>query len=326
MAATLVPVEQPEVLSSSTPATTVRVEHRTDADERQVQLALETGAPRVLTTTREGTVTAMHCATGGTVRSGDVVATTDGLPVIALATSTPLWRDIADGDRGDDVRALQAELARLGAPLVADGVAGGRTIRAATAFLVERGLPRSDVPDGIVPRDAFAWIASSESTVRSCSGVVGASVPSDGALVLLPSELRSARLEAVPADAGPGERDVVVGGATIPIGADGVVGDPVALAELASSPEYEAAAGNADDGAPTIGASWVLRKPVEVDVVPPTALWAVRGGHACVQPVGGSARRVTVVGSELGQTFIRADDGTALERVRATPDRGRTCR
>ena len=38
----------------------------------------------------------------------------NGVSVVALATATPMYRDLATGDKGDDVLALNNELARLG--------------------------------------------------------------------------------------------------------------------------------------------------------------------------------------------------------------------
>lgn len=319
------PVDAPQALSTPTPASTVSATQRTDADERQVLLALETGAPRAVVTARSGTVTALHCIAGGTLRSGDVVATVDGAPVIAIATSVPLWRGLAVDDRGDDVRALQTELARLGSAVVADGVVGPGTIRAARAFLVERGVAKTDLPADTIPIDALSWVPSAETTVRSCTAVVGAAVPADGVLVALPAELRSARLEQVPADPVAGARRLVTGSASVDIGADGVVRDDAGLRTIESLAEYQASVASAD-GTPTMTATWSLAEPIDVDVVPPTVLWDVSDGTACVQPQMGRPRRVDVVGSELGQAFVRDPGGARLDRVRTEPDRQRTCR
>lgn len=320
-----VPVDAPQVLATPSPATVVTATHRTDADERQVQLALETGAPRAIVTTRTGTVTAFHCTTGGTLHSGDVVATIDDAPVIAMATSVPLWRDLAVDDRGDDVRALQTELARLGSSITADGIVGRATIRAARVFLAERGVAKADLSADSVPIGAFAWIPAADTTVRSCAAVLGASVPADGVLVSLPAELRSARLEQTPADPVAGARHLTVGATTIGIGPDGIVSEASGLRAIESLPEYQSTVASAE-GAPTLVASWSLAEPIEVDVVPPTVLWNVADGVACVQPVGGDARRVEVVGSELGQAFVRDPTGDRLGRVTAEPDRQRACR
>lgn len=319
------PVDAPRSLSTPKPRTVVSATHRTDADERQVSLALETGAPRAVVTSRTGIVTALTCTTGGTLHSGDVVATVDGSPVIAFAASVPLWRDLAAGERGDDVRALQAELSRLGGTVTVDGVVGAGTLRAARLFLSEHGVPAAELPVDSISVGAFAWIPAAETTVRSCSAVVGAAVPDGGMLVSLPAELRSARLEQVPSNPVDGPRRLRVGGATVDIGADGIIGDGAALRSIGALPEYQSAVASAE-GAPTLVASWLLAEPLEVDVVPPDVLWHVADGLACVQPTNGSARQVALVGSELGQAFVRVRSGERLDRVRVDPDRSQTCR
>lgn len=320
-----VPVDAPQALATPTPATVVNATQRTDADERQVQLVLETGAPRAVVTSRQGTVTAFHCTTGGMIHSGDVVATVDGAPVIAMATSVPLWRDLAVGDRGDDVRALQTEIARLGSTVTTDGIVGPGTVRAVRSFLVQHGVPKAGLPADAVPFDAFSWIPAAETAVRSCAAVLGAPVPADGVLVALPAELQSARLEQTPVDAVAGARRLVISSGTVDIGADGIVSEASGLRVIESLSEYQSTVASAE-GVPTLNASWALVEPIEVDVVPPTALWDVADGAACVQPAGAGPRRVEVIGSELGQAFVRDPSGTRLDRVRAQPDRKHGCR
>lgn len=319
------PVDPPQALATATSDRVVRVSHRTDADERQVQLSLETGSPRSVVTARTGTVTSFQCTTGGTVASGDVIATVDGAPVIAIATAMPPWRDLERGDRGDDVRALQEELARLGSPVRVDGIVGPGTIRAARTFLTARGVDRDDLKDGVVPVESFAWIPATTSTVRSCGATVGAPVPDGGILAELPAELRSARLDPLPTGVTAGARTIAIGVTTAAIREDGVVDDPHSLAEIAALPEYQATVASAD-GVPTLSATWALKDPPEVAVVPPDALWAVTETSACVQPDRGKPRRVEVVGSELGQAFVRDPDGSTLDRVRTDPDRRSSCR
>ena len=328
MAAALVvalPADPPAALRTALPATTVRVTERTDADERQVQLALDTGAPRAVVTPRVGTVTASSCSTGAPLRSGSVIATVDGQPVIALATDGPMWRDLELGDRGDDVEGLQRELVRLGAVLTVDGILGRGTIRAAQRFLTDRGVVSGSLPHDGVPRDPFAWVPAAENTVRSCTAVVGAPVGADGVLVELPAELRGARIETLPVDPAPGERVLRIGAVDVPIDARGVVSSAPSLAAVAALPEYAATVASAE-GEPTLPATWTLGRPRTVQVLPPTALWDLRGGGACVEPTSGKPLRVEVLGSELGQSFVRAPQGRVLDRVRAAPDRSRSCR
>ncbi|PYY45968.1 hypothetical protein DEJ03_08665 [Curtobacterium sp. MCLR17_043] len=320
-----VPAEVPAALRTAAPASTVRVTERTDADARQVQLALDTGAPRAVVTSRSGTVTTSTCSTGAPVRSGDVLARVDGRPVIALASDEPLWRDLELGDRGADVTGLQRELTRLGAGLSIDGILGRGTLRAAQQFLVDRGVDRDDLPDDIVPRDPFAWVPAAENAVLACVAVVGAVVGADGVLVELPAELRGARIEALPVDPAPGERVLRIGNVDVPTDAAGVVSSPTALAAITALPEYAATVASAD-GAPTVAATWTLSRPRTVQVVPPTALWDLEGDRACVQPTTGRSLRVEVLGSELGQSFVRVPGGRTLDRIRAAPDRSSSCR
>jgi peptidoglycan hydrolase-like protein with peptidoglycan-binding domain len=319
------PVEPPAALATGTPAATVAVTQRSDADEHQVQLALDTGAPRAVVTTRSGTVTASSCTTGGVLRSGVEIARIDDVPVIAMATGTPLYRDLAVDDRGDDVRGLQQELARLGVPVTVDGIVGRGTLGAVRTFLRTHGVARSEVPEDTIERSAFAWIPAVETSVRTCTAVVGAPVGADGVLVELPAELRSARVEQLPGDAVAGARRVVVGQVRADVDERGVVVDPTSLVAIGALPEYGATVASAD-GVPSLSASWSLRDPLAVRIVPPTALWDVHENHACVQPAEGEPLLVEVVGSELGQSFVRLEPGATLDRIRATPDRGRSCR
>lgn len=319
----LLPSGSPRSLATPEPIREVTAISRTDADEKQVQLTLETGASQPVTTSRQGIVTALNCTTGGTIRSGDTFAAVDGLPVIALATTTPLWRDIDAGEQGEDVEALQRELTRLGAGTRVDGIAGPSTMRAARTFLAARGLRLDE--EAAVPRDAFAWTPSVETPVRSCEAAIGTAVTAAGELALLPPELKSARIESIPAGAISGDRQITMGEVSTPVSRNGIIDDPVGLAAISSQPQF-ATAVTAAEGTPAVPASWSLVEPQEVDVVPPTALWDVRDGSACLQPVGRSPVLVELIGSELGQSFVQPGLGVRLDRLDASPDRRRPCR
>ena len=320
------PVDPPASLTTAAPVRVAPVTERSDPDSRQVQVALDTGAPRSVVTQQTGIVTASSCSTGGQLTSGSIVARVDDRPVIALASGTPLWRDLHVDDRGDDVRGLQRELTRLGWPVREDGLLGPATLHAATSLLVQHGVARADLPEDTVPAAPFAWLPAPSVTVRSCVAVVGAPLGAEGVLVELPAELRSARLDALPAEAAPGARVLQVGTARVPVDEHGVVSDPAALAEVGALPEYETAVASAD-GVPTLPGSWELADPRTVQVVPPAALWDLTDhGHACVAPVHGAPVDVQVLGSELGQSFVRTPHDERLGRVLTVPDRSRRCR
>lgn len=52
-----------------------------------------------------GRVTFASCPADGVVRSGSREYDVDGTPLVSLHTDTPLYRDLAYGDKGDDVTA-----------------------------------------------------------------------------------------------------------------------------------------------------------------------------------------------------------------------------
>ena len=65
---------------------------------------------RELVGNASGTVTEDMSSQGLT--SGKTAMKVNGVSVVALATATPMYRDLATGDKGDDVLALNNELAR----------------------------------------------------------------------------------------------------------------------------------------------------------------------------------------------------------------------
>lgn len=317
------PVPQPSALSTPRPETTVPVTERSFADERQAQLQVSTGPARAVVAPRPGRLTALTCRTGATVASGAAFASIDGAPIVALATAIPLWRELRSGDRGEDVRALQQELARLGHPIQADGVMGRATIRGAST-LHGAQADSSESPATVDPAD-FAWIPEHEVAVGECSGVVGAPVGEGDVLIGLPVAVVSARLTTLPTNATPGPRVMRVGSAVIPVGDDGAVTDDDGLARLGESAEF-AATGGTDDTA--IAVQWSLETPLRALALPPSALWDVREGFACVMPAEKSAvpLLVEVLGSELGQSFVRVPEDRSVKAVRSAPPKSRSCR
>jgi len=322
----LLPHDQPSALRTPAVTAAVPVETRDDVDERQVQLVPQTGSARTIVSPRSGVLTALSCSAGGEISSGDVIATVDGDPVVALATTVPLWRALGVGDRGDDVRGLQSELARSGASVTVDGTFGVGTQRAVRAFLAARSVPMAATDP--VPVDAVAWIPAPRVPTEGCQGVVGSRVDSGDELVRLPVELQSIRLDKPPLDASPGDRVVSVADVTVGITPEGMVTDPADLSRLAATREYAASRGQET---PTISARWSLAEPVRVSVVPPGALVDLRDGTACLHPVDTSGTAlppvlVDVVGSQLGQSFVVPPDGVSVSSVTPHPDGGVSCR
>lgn len=72
-------------------------------------------------------VTKAPIAIGSAVAAGALIFEINGEPVFALPGSFPLYRDLAQGDSGTDVRQLQAGLREAGFSVTVDGVIGPST-------------------------------------------------------------------------------------------------------------------------------------------------------------------------------------------------------
>jgi peptidoglycan hydrolase-like protein with peptidoglycan-binding domain len=308
----------PQVLSTPDAITAVSVGSQPFDDARAVTVTFALGGKTALTSPDDGRITAFDCTAGGTLMSGEGALAIDGRPVLTLATRIPLWRDLAEKDTGDDVRALQQELARLGEPVVEDGVLGRETLDALERRFGALG-DRSDL-DG-VSATRILWIPAPTVAVDDCSVGTGATVTAGDPVADLSSGITAASAE-LPLDRVPGDRVLVVDGERLPLGADGAVTDPTALATLTSSTSLREAV--AAEGT-SFTASLELDEPVDIAVVPPSAVVSIHGVSACVV-ADGTALPVTVVGSQLGQTLVQFHHGTTSpETVAVQPAESTTC-
>jgi peptidoglycan hydrolase-like protein with peptidoglycan-binding domain len=89
-------------------------------------------------------VTGVPVKVGGTVLEGQVVAEVSGRPVLVIAGSVPVYRDLRPGSSGKDVAQLQAALARLGfSGMESDGMYGPGTKAAVAAWYQQVGFVAS---------------------------------------------------------------------------------------------------------------------------------------------------------------------------------------
>jgi peptidoglycan hydrolase-like protein with peptidoglycan-binding domain len=320
--AVLLPRSAPQTLASARPPDTIVATHRSHADARSVQLDLEAGPIRTVRAPIAGVLTSLDAAIGAPIADGGQVATIDGRPVIALHTAVPMWRDLHRGDRGDDVRALQDSLRRLGeTDVVTDGLFGARTERAARRLL---SIGVADAPETF-PATSIAWLPSTTAVVRDCPTAVGSAVDSASILASFPAAIRAARLASTPVDAVAGARELLLDGTTVPMDTDGTVTDDAALERLRSRLDDQLGAPSTD-GAPTATATWRLRDPIDVAVVPPTSVRVLSWGRGCIDVPGDHAVLVDIVGSELGQTFVAPQHGALPDRVSASRPTSARCR
>lgn len=135
-----------------------------------------------------GLVTEVRLTTGGRVKSGDIVATVDGISRLAIQTDLPFHRALGETDRGPDVVALQEVLMDLGfaeADSVVDGVFGRRTREAVRRLAQAIGVPAGPESDAF---DAgwFVWIDPStpvDPIIGDVAIEVGQPAPAPGAVL-----------------------------------------------------------------------------------------------------------------------------------------------
>ncbi|WP_141692761.1 peptidoglycan-binding domain-containing protein [Leifsonia xyli] len=154
----------PEILQTAADVGDVPVSQRSFEDKHTVEVVFSLAADTLITTQATGRITAFDCRSGSVFESGASNLSVDGSGVVNLATSVPLWRDLASGDTGEDVRALQTELTRLGFPVRADGTLGRATLRA-DADLLRRTGAAADTVD-VVAATRFLWLPAARVAVE----------------------------------------------------------------------------------------------------------------------------------------------------------------
>jgi hypothetical protein len=149
--------------------------------------------------TERAVITRVLVAVGDSVKPGTIIATVSGRPLIVISTSVPLYRDLKDGDNGQDALALQNWLVSIGYRPSKTGVFDQSTQEAVAALYRDVGesAPRSADKKVMVRWREFVQIPGDEGSVTS--------IPASG--TVLTDELLVATVQTAP--------DVVVGRASI---------------------------------------------------------------------------------------------------------------
>lgn len=269
-------------------------------DARSIDVSLTIEMPRPLLAPMSGMVTSIDCAPGSTLSSGTSSMSVNGVPIVSLATSVPLWRDLLAGDRGEDVRGLQEALALQGYDVTADGEMGWSTIAAAADLLGRNDEGGAGVSS--VPAASFLWLPSPEVTVAGCLTGVSSRVDAGGEVFDLAETLTSAQVSSPPAGMVEGPRVLTVGDATAPVDADGRIADTDALSALARTAAFMAWRDGADRSQPIRG-SLALAEQVTAYAVAPAAVYGLDGVSGCIRTQA-DTYPVTVLTSQLGQTLV----------------------
>jgi peptidoglycan hydrolase-like protein with peptidoglycan-binding domain len=293
------------------PAATVPVTRQTLVEAVTLAGQLGYGEETPLAAAAPGTVTWLPEA-GATVRRGGVLLRADEQPVLLLYGEVPMYRALARGAEGADVRQLERNLSALGyGGIPVDDVFSAATTGAVKRWQSDVGLPAT----GTVERHRVVFAPGA---VRVARRLVRPGAPATGDLFAYTGRTRTVTVAASRREAAwaaPGTRVTVelAGGASTR-GRVTAVGPPPAGAD-AAAPPAGAGDGPAADavvitvGVPdqaALGASatgavsvrYVARTRADVLTVPVNALLALaEGGYGLEVVSGGTA---TVVAVEVG--------------------------
>ncbi|KAA8817529.1 hypothetical protein EMB92_02935 [Bifidobacterium callitrichos] len=323
-AAFLLPDRHPAILSRAKEITSAPVGiQRYDAN-RQISVIPTFSASRQMLINTSGTVTADHSGEG--LVSGRAALAVDERPIVALATATPLYRDLKYGDKGRDVRALNDELARLGfgAPADTDRYTT-RTVKAVKALW--RGLGVTSDLDGNLAIADVIWLPQREAAVSDWNGVPGTMVTAGTTIGRIPGALTAISLRDGAAENADrtitvfGQQGVLKAGATR-------IDDPEFCARVTASPEFRMFAQSSSsksvqgqssgqssgqsasqESVQGIDATVALTQPLDVMRVPAAAVFGVDGDTGCIASDDRTIP-VTVIGADLGVSLIRPADGS----------------
>lgn len=96
----------PTDLDSKTTASTMIVEDGVFDDRRAVTFRLTQSDASTLQMPQNGTLTSSTCTAGAALQSGTSMFAVDDHAVLSLHTNIPLYRQLAIGTQGNDVRSL----------------------------------------------------------------------------------------------------------------------------------------------------------------------------------------------------------------------------
>lgn len=287
------------------------------SDPHTVSIIVARGPDVTVTVPIPGTITHLSCSVNSPMQSGRTSLSINGKPLLNLATKVPLWRDLKVGDQGEDVEALQMELARLGYPVARTGRLQQTSVDALTKLYAQIG---GAVASSGVSLTHLLWLPNKTSITSECPVSIGTTVGAGEPIAKIPGRLESVAVAAVPAKLVAGQRTLEVGGIGVEIDPRAPITNDAKLAELGeaqetSTPQQEAGL--------EVKGQLRLSSPAEVRVVPPSSVRGSSEDKTCVF-LRGREFPVSVVSSELGQTYVVFQDSPPAE-VDVQPPNDASC-
>jgi peptidoglycan hydrolase-like protein with peptidoglycan-binding domain len=242
-----------------------------------------------------------------------------------LGTASPFWRDLERGDAGDDVRAIQAELKRLGYQVRPDGTYGQETADALQQVLLQNDALAETTKESrdvvaAFRRSDWIWIPSTTAAPSSCDVNDGSPVSENDTLATLEATVRSVEVATMPDELIPGARTLTIGDETVPVDENGVVSKERAsvlqIPPDGGEPGPDSSGGgstpsspDAADGEQKVQAILRLTSPRQLWSVPASLLFGFTDDDSACLRTAESVLPVEVVGSRLGSSLVLPQRG-----------------
>lgn len=244
-----------------------------------------------------GMITASQCKTGLQPVTGDVFLSIEDRPRIAIVTKTPLWRDLKQGVKGEDVEALQEALIGLKFDVTADGTFGPQTTSAVREIQAESSVEQT----GKVELNKVQWIPSDLGPISACETAVGSIASNGGSLFKAGGGLIGLRIPENTSEIAGQKYAVVAGEHVIPLSKDREVTDKALLKAVESSRVFSEWKQDPGRG---VAVQVRLLEPIDAVGIPPSSVIMKDATHGCVVDSESKPQPVEVLSSELGTVYV----------------------
>ncbi|OZG68897.1 peptidoglycan-binding domain 1 protein [Bifidobacterium eulemuris] len=300
------PDRAPALLDSAKEITSVPVNTQQYSGQQQVTVVPTMSASYGLIGNASGTVTANWSGAG--LNSGAAAYKVNDRVIIALNTASPLYRDLTVGDQGDDVRALNDELGRLGyASASGTDLYDWRTRAGWQQLMSDSG----NTSDGSLHLSDVLWIPQSSVRTESWSAGVGVVVNASDIVGEVPGGITSLTIKNGQALDRSRVLTVFDQTTVLPAG-ETTVSDAAFCQQVALTEGFRTM--TADMLSAGFDATLAFEEPVTVLRVPAGAVYGITGSTGCVV-ADGEETPVLIVGAELGVSLVRPSDDTDTSAI-----------
>ena len=171
----ILPKSPPHPIMSLITESSYPITSKSFNDSRKISGLINTSETKKLIIRANGTLINSKCSPGEKITSGNVPFVINQTPVLALATTHPLWRDLSIGDSGDDVASLQTELQRLGKQVELNSKVDKKTLEAFKETLKANGYA-VDPKIQTISIAQILWLPEQEFTIGECESQIGEEV------------------------------------------------------------------------------------------------------------------------------------------------------